>query len=87
VRSKFKTRVTPGDPAPSEARLRQLSEVDLAAEFVYAVKRMRVNGVSMTDAIRRDIYLQVVLTEFRRRLYERLADEAELHVVSHPRAV
>ena len=87
MRSKFKTRVTPGDPAPSEARLRQLSEADLAAEFVYAVKRLRVNGVPMMEAIRRDVYLQVVLTEFRRRLYERCASEAELHVVSHPRAV
>jgi hypothetical protein len=59
----------------------------LAEEFVYAVRRMRVNGITMMEAIRRDVYLQVVLAEFRRRLYERLELESELHVVSHPRAV
>jgi len=59
----------------------------LAAEFVYALKRLHIDAIPMMEAIRRDEYLQVVLAEFRRRLYERLELESELHVVSHPRAV
>jgi len=70
--------VLPGkDSASEELALIHLSNEALADLFVGQLRRLRLANVRLTDALRHDRELRAVLSEFRSRMYDLAAADAE----------